>query len=249
MRHVAAGRNAFPSTHWTLVVDAGGTHSGLERAGALEHLCSGYWSPVYSFIRRRGYSPEQAQDLTQEFFLRILDGAFFERANPEKGRFRSFLLGAVQNFISDTNDQERSQKRGGGVAPLPFNFETGESNYVREPSHTETPERIFQRKWARALLDRSMGSLSDEFSANGKLDVFHRIKTYLTGDGDLKYAELGAELNLSESGVKSAIRRMRQRYRELLREEVLSTVADISDVDDELQFLLRAMSGQSQEVR
>ncbi len=244
-----AGRNAFPSTHWTLVIDAGATHSSLERAGALALLCDAYWYPVYAFIRRRGYSPEEAQDLTQEFFLGILDGVFFQRANPEKGRFRSFLLGAVQNFLSDVSDRERSQKRGGGVAPLSFNFETGESNYAREPAHTETPERIFQRKWARTLLDRSMGSLSGEFDANGKLDVFNRLKGYLTGDGEVKYAELGAGLNLSESGVKSAIRRMRQRYRDLLREEVLSTVAGHSEVDDELQFLLRAISTQSQEVR
>jgi len=249
MGYPAAGRNAFPTTHWTLVIAAGGNHSSLERADALERLCGGYWYPVYAFIRRRGHSPEQSQDLTQQFFLRILDGAFFERANPEKGRFRSFLLGAVQNVLSDATDRERSQKRGGGVLPLSFDFATGESNYAREPWHTETPERIFQRKWARALLDRVMGSLAGEFPVDGKLDVFNRIKGYLTGDGDLKYAELGAELNLTESGVKSAIRRMRQRYRDLLRAEVISTVADLSEVDDELQFLLRAISTQDLEVK
>src|SRR5262249_16088783 len=160
------------------------------------------------------------------FFLRILDGAFFERANSEKGRFRSFLLGAVQNFLSDAADREKSQKRGGGVLPFSLDFVTGESNYGREPRHTGTPEGIFQSRWARALLDRVMESLAGEFYADGKLDLFNRIKGYLTGDGDLKYAELGAELNLSESGVKSAIRRMRQRYRDLLRAEVISTVAD-----------------------
>ena len=231
------------------MIAAGGNHSSLERADALERLCGGYWYPVYAFIRRRGNTPEQAQDLTQQFFLRILDGIFFERANPEKGRFRSFLLGAVQNFLSDAADRERSQKRGGGVIPLSFDFVTGESNYGREPRHTETPERIFQRKWARTVLDRVMGSLTDEFLAEGKLDAFNRIKGYLTGDGDLKYAELGAELNLTESGVKSAIRRMRQRYRDLLRAEVIATVADLSEVDDELQFLLRAISTQDLEVR
>jgi RNA polymerase sigma-70 factor (ECF subfamily) len=249
MPYPVAGRNAFPSTHWTLVLDAGGKHSGLERADALERLCDGYWYPVYAFIRRRGYLPDQAQDLTQEFFLNILDGAFLKRANPEKGRFRSFLLGAVQNFLADTTDRERSQKRGGGVPPLSFNFETGELNYAREPWHTETPERIFQRKWARIVLDRVMRNLSAEFPASGKTDVFNRIKGYLTGDGDLKYAELGAELNLTESGVKSAIRRMRQRYRELLRAEVTSTVADLSEVDDELQFLLCAISTQGLDAR
>jgi RNA polymerase sigma factor (sigma-70 family) len=249
MGYPAAGRNAFPTTHWTLVIAAGGNHSSPERADALERLCGGYWYPVYAFIRRRGHSPEQAQDLTQDFFLRILAGVFFERANPEKGRFRSFLLGAVQHFLSDTTDRDRSQKRGGGVLPLSLDFATGESNYAREPGHTETPERIFQRRWARTLLDRVMGSLAGEFSGDGKPDVFNRIKGYLTGDGDLKYAELGAELNLTESGVKSAIRRMRQRYRILLRAEVVSTVADLSEVDDELQFLLRAISTRDLEVR
>jgi RNA polymerase sigma factor (sigma-70 family) len=241
MGHPAAGRNAFPSTHWTLIVAAGGNHSSVERTDALGRLCDGYWYPAYAFIRRRGYSPEQAQDLTQEFFLGILEGAFFERANPEKGRFRSFLLGALQNFLSDATDRDKSQKRGGGVLPLSLDFAAGESNYAREPRHTETPERIFQRKWARTLLDRVMGSLSGEFAAEGKLDVFNRIKGYLTGDGDLKYAELGAQLNLTESGVKSSIRRMRLRYRDLLRAEVNSTVADLSEVNDELQFLLSAI--------
>jgi RNA polymerase sigma factor (sigma-70 family) len=241
MSYPSAGRNAFPTTQWTLVLAAGGNHSSLDRADALENLCEGYWYPVYAFIRRRSYSAEHAQDLTQQFFLRILDGAFFERANPEKGRFRSFLLGAVQNFLSDATDRENSQKRGSGVLPFSIDFASGESNYCREPRHTETPERIFQRKWARTLLDRVMGSLSGEFSADGKLDVFNSIKGYLTGDGGVKYSELGAELNLTESGVKSAVRRMRQRYRDLLRAEVNSTVADLSEVDDELQFLLGAI--------
>ncbi len=243
------GRQAFPTTQWTLVMNAASDDSSLERAGALECLCRGYWYPVYAFIRRRGHSPEQTQDLTQEFFLRIMKGAFFERANPEIGRFRSFMLGAVQNFLSDASDRDKSQKRGGGALPFSLDFVTGESNYGREPRHTETPERIFQRKWARALLDRVMESLSREFEVNGKLDVFHRIKAYLTGDGGLKYAELGAELSLSESGVKSAIRRLRQRYRDLLRAEVVATVADPSEVDDELQFLLRAIATKDTEAR
>lgn len=242
MADPVVGRNAFPSTHWTLVVAAGGNHSTVDRSDALEHLCGGYWNPIYAFIRRRGHTPEQAQDLTQQFFLRILDGAFFERANPEKGRFRSFLLGSVQNFLSDANDSANAQKRGGGMLPVSFEFGTGEANYALEPRHTETPERIFQRNWARTVLERVMGNLSNEFQSHDKLELFHRIRPYLTGDGELKYAELCATLQLTESGLKSAIRRMRQRYREFLRAEVTSTVADPSEVDDELRFLLRAVS-------
>jgi len=249
MGNLATGRNAFPTTRWTLVVSAGSDHSRLERGAALESLCRSYWYPVYAFVRRRGYPPEQAQDLTQDFFLNILDGTFFGRANPEKGRFRSFLLGAVQNFLSDANERQRSQKRGGGVPPLSFDFENGESNYLHEPRHAETPERIFQRKWARTLLDGVMGNLRDEFLDDGKLEFFSRIKGYLAGDGDLKYAELANELNLTESGIKSAIRRTRQRYRDLLRAEVASTVGDASEVDEELRFLLRAISTQPLEAK
>ena len=244
MGHPALLRDSFPTTQWTLVVAAGGNETRLERGIALENLCRTYWYPVYAFIRRRGDSPEHAQDLTQEFFLRVLSGSFFERADPDKGRFRSFLLGAVKNFLADAGDRERSLKRGGGVAPLSFDFETGESNYSREPRHEETPERIFQRRWARALLDRVVGNLQDEFANDGKLAQFNRLKGYLAGDGDSRYAELGRELHLTESGIKSAIRRLRLRYRDLLRGEVANTVADPSEVDEELRFLLRAISAQ-----
>jgi RNA polymerase sigma-70 factor (ECF subfamily) len=235
MGNSAAAHNAFPTTHWTLVIAAGGKQSGLERSVALESLCRSYWYPVYAFIRRRGYPPAQAQDLTQEFFLRILGGAFFERANPDKGRFRSFLLGAVNHFLSDASDRQKSQKRGGGVAPLSFDFESGESNYSREPGHAETPERIFQRKWARTVLDRVMRNLQDEFSGDGRQAFFNRIKCHLTSDRDVKYADLARELSLTESGIKAAIRRMRFRYRDLLRAEVASTVVDASDIDEELR--------------
>ena len=248
LRNPAPAHDTFPTTRWSVVVAAGGNETELERGLALENLCGTYWYPVYAFIRRRGYPPEQAQDLTQGFFLHVLCGAFFERANPDKGRFRSFLLGAVKNFLADANDRENSQKRGAGVTPLEFDFETGEANYSCEPRHEETPERVFQRRWARALLDRVLGNLRDEFRSEGKVDHFDRLKGYLAGDGGLKYAELAPELKLSESGIKSAIRRLRLRYRDLVRAEVASTVADPSEVDEELRFLLRAISSQPLEA-
>jgi RNA polymerase sigma factor (sigma-70 family) len=237
-----SAREAFPTTRWTLVIAAGGTESPLERGAALENLCRAYWYPVYAFIRRRDHAQEQAQDLTQEFFVRVLGGTFFERADPNKGRFRSFLLGAVTNFLADAKDRERSQKRGGGTPALSFDFETGESNYAREPRHEETPERIFQRRWARTLLDRVVSHLESEFQSTGKGDLFRNIKGCLAGEGDGRYAELAQKLHLSESGVKSAVRRMRQRYRTLLRDEVMSTVADPGEVDEELRFLLQAIT-------
>jgi RNA polymerase sigma factor (sigma-70 family) len=241
-------RDAFPTTRWSLVVAAAGKKD-LERGEALESLCRSYWYPVYAFIRRRGYPLEQAQDLTQEFFVRVLSGTFFERADPDKGRFRSFLLGAVKHFLADANDREKSQKRGGGATMLTFDFETGESNYSREPKHEETPERIFQRRWARALLDRVVANLRAEHESKGNLTQFNRLKGYLAGDGGSKYADLARELELTESGIKSAIRRLRQRYRDLLRAEVASTVADPAEVDDELRFLLQSMSAHSQHAK
>jgi RNA polymerase sigma-70 factor (ECF subfamily) len=151
-------------------------------------------------------------------------------------------LGAVTNFLADAKDRERSQKRGGGVPALSFDFETGESHYAREPRHDDTPERIFQRRWARTLLDRVVGRLEAEFQSAGKGDVLGTIKSCLAGEGDGRYGELAQKTNLSESGVKSAVRRMRQRYRTLLRAEVMSTVADPAETDDELRFLLQAIS-------
>jgi DNA-directed RNA polymerase specialized sigma24 family protein len=187
--------------------------------------------------------------LPRSFFLRVLSGSFFERANPGKGRFRSFLLGAVKNFLADERDREKTQKRGGGLASLPFDFETGESNYLREPRHEETPERIFQRKWARALLDRVVNKLRDEFLKEDKLEQFEKLKAYMVGSGDLKYVELARQLDVSEAALKSAIHRLRQRYRNLLRAEVAATVADSEEINEELRFLLRAVSVQPAEVR
>jgi RNA polymerase sigma-70 factor (ECF subfamily) len=243
------GRQGFPGTRWSLVVAAGGGQAKPEGRAALESLCRAYWYPIYAFIRRRGHASEVAQDLTQEFFLRVLSGTFLARANPERGRFRSFLLGAVKNFLADSSDRERALKRGGGVMPLPFDFDAGESMYLCEPSHQETPERIFQRKWARAVLDCVMGHLHGEFLRDGKVDQFNRLKSYVAGSGEVKSAELAAELELSEAALKSSIQRLRRRYRDMLRAEVAATVADPSEVDEELRFLLQAISMRVAEVR
>lgn len=218
----------------------GGDIATPQRRAAIESLCQGYWYPVYAFIRRRGHAPDEAQDLTQELFLRVLSGTFFARATPEKGKFRAFLLGAVKNFLADANDYWQTLKRGGGTAPMPFDFEAGESSYSLEPRDDETPERIFQRKWARAVLDRVVGNLRDEFHRDGKLNQFLRLKGYLTGSVEVRYVEVARELDISESALKSSIHRLRQRHRDLLRAEVASTVADSSEVDQELRFLYRA---------
>jgi RNA polymerase sigma factor (sigma-70 family) len=246
-RWTITGRGAFPNTQWTLVAAAVDHQNQPESRAALESLCRAYWFPVYAFIRRRGESVEATQDLTQEFFLRILSGGFLARATPEKGRFRAFMLGAVKNFLADTHDRERSLRRGGGVADLPFDFVAGESIYIREPRHDETPERIFERKWARTVLDRVLEALQDDFLKNGKLEQFRRLKVYLTGSGEIKYADVAQGLGMSESAVKSSIQRLRKRYRDLLRAEVAATVSKPSEVEEELRFLLQAISTRGSE--
>jgi RNA polymerase sigma-70 factor (ECF subfamily) len=230
------------------VLAAGSRHSEQERSNALESLCRGYWYPVYAFIRRCGHAPEAAQDLTQGVFLSVLDRTFFSRAAQDKGRFRNFLLGAVKHYLADSRDRERALKRGGGAPLLAFDFDSGESAYLREPSHWETPERIFQRKWARAVLDRVLGNLRDDFVKGGNLSQFDRLQGYLGGSDQPRVPALAQELGISEAALKSSIHRLRQRYRDLLRNEVAATVDQPAEVDEELRFLLRAISTRTAEV-
>jgi len=244
----AAAGAAFPNTRWSLVAAAGTPRSEQERREALESLCRSYWYPVYAFIRHQGREAEEAKDLTQEFFLGVLGGSFFSRAAQEKGRFRNFLLGAVKHYLSDSSDRERAWKRGRGAPLLPFDFDFGESAYLCEPSHGETPERIFQRKWARAVLDRAVGNLREEFVNDGKSDRFERLKGFLGGSGPVKVAELAQEFGVSEPALKSSIHRLRMRYRDLLRDEVAATLDNPAEVDEELRFLLRAISVRTSEV-
>jgi RNA polymerase sigma-70 factor (ECF subfamily) len=186
------GRNDFPTTSWTLVVAAGDPNRADCR-DAIASLCAIYWYPLYAFIRRRGHDAPEAQDLVQEFFARFLAGRYFDRADPEKGNFRAFLLTCLKCFLADEKDRDNAQKRGGGVPPLPFEIATAESLYTREPAHNETPERIYERRWARALLDSVHGRLRDEFVRHGRLDHFNHLKAYLVGNGEAPYADLSAK--------------------------------------------------------
>jgi RNA polymerase sigma-70 factor (ECF subfamily) len=235
------GRSDFPTTRWTLVLAAGDPNRADCR-DAIAALCATYWYPLYAFIRRRGNDAPEAQDLVQEFVTRFLAGHFFERADPEKGNFRSFLLTCLKCFLADEKDRANAQKRGGGVPPLPLEMANGESMYIREPSHNETPEKIYERRWARALLDSVHGRLRDEFVRHGRLDHFNHLKTYLMGSGDAPYGDLATKLGVTEGALKTGIHRLRKRYRDLLREEVAATVADPQSVDAELRFLASAMS-------
>ena len=238
--HTLPGSSQFPTTRWTLVVAAGDPHK-KEARSALVSLCENYWYPLYAYLRRRGYPTDQAQDLTQQFFVRVLEGRYLDRADPEKGRFRSFILTSLKFFVADEEDRDRAQKRGGGVT-VPLEFGSGEERYQREPAHDETPERIFERRWALAMLDRVVERLRNEFVQHGRPEHFERLKVFLLGQSDVPYATLAQEMNTSEGALKVAIHRLRKRYRDLFRQEIADTVADPAEVESELRYLAAVLS-------
>ena len=241
--HTLPGSSQFPTTRWTLVVDAGDPQRKDARS-ALVSLCENYWYPLYAYLRRRGYAADQAQDLTQEFFMRVLEGRYLDRADQEKGRFRSFILTSLKFFAADEQDRQRAQKRGGG-AVVSFEFssgESGEERYQREPGHDETPERIFERRWALSMLERVMERLRDEFVQHGRPENFERMKVFLLGQSEAPYAALAREMNTSEGALKVAIHRLRKRYRELFRQEIADTVADPAEVESELRYLAAVLT-------
>jgi RNA polymerase sigma-70 factor (ECF subfamily) len=238
--HTLAGGSAFPTTRWTLVIAAADSRP-TEARSALVSLCEGYWYPLYAYVRRRGYPVDQAQDLTQEFFIRVMEGRYLDRADPEKGRFRAFILTSLKFFLADEADRGRAQKRGAGRV-LSFEISSGEDRYQREPAHTETPERIFERRWALSVLDRVVDRLRAEFVQHGREDHFNRLKVFLLDQAETPYAALGREMGTSEGALKVAIHRLRKRYRDLFRQEIAETVADSAAVESELRFLAAALT-------
>lgn len=239
--HTLPGSSQFPTTRWTLVL-AASVPDRKEARSALVSLCENYWYPLYAYLRRRGYPADQAQDLTQEFVIRILEGRYLDRADPEKGRFRSFLLTSLKYFVADEQDRQRARKRGGG-AVVSLEFAHGEERYQREPAHDETPERIFERRWALALLDRVVERLRSEFVRHGSPENFERLKVFLLGQSGAPYATLAREMNVSEGALKVAIHRLRKRYRELFRQEIADTVAGPGEIESELRFLAAVLTG------
>lgn len=208
---------------------------------ALAVLCRTYWYPLYAFIRRQGFTADQAQDLTQEFFARLLEKDYLAAVDREKGKFRSFLLAACKHFLSNERDRARAQKRGGGREFVSIDPQLGESRYGLEPAHDATAERLFERRWALTLLEQVLARLREEFHQAGKGRLFELLKTCLTGDKTVPYRRAGEELSLSESAVKVAAHRLRKRYRELLREEIGQTVSDPEQIDDEIRSLFAAL--------
>ena len=233
----------FVTTHWSVVLTAGGGDSAGAR-DALSKLCQTYWYPLYAYVRRRNFSPSDAEDLTQEFFARFLEQRWVADADREKGRFRTFLLSAMNHFLANEWHKARAQKRGGGVPLLPLEFDTAETRYSHEPADSVTPEQHFERRWALALLEAVTSRLRAEYEREGKGELFAALHPCLVGDRTTQpYEELARKLGISEGTVKSAVHRLRQRYRQLLRDEIAQTVATPTEVDEELRHLVAVLGG------
>ena len=217
-------RRRFETTHWSLVLAAGGDASTEARA-ALSTLCEAYWYPLYAYVRRQGYESADAEDLTQAFFARLLEKEHIHDARRERGRFRSFLLAALKHFLLNELQHRRALKRGGGHVLRSLDVVAAEGRYASELTDACTPEALFERGWACAVLDRVLARLRAEWTEAGRADVFDRLKPCLTGDSrERGYRDLGRELGMTEGAVKVAVHRLRRRYRDLLHEEIAETV-------------------------
>jgi RNA polymerase sigma-70 factor (ECF subfamily) len=231
----------FVTTHWSVVLTAGQTDTRAH--DALEQLCRSYWRPLYAYVRRIGYSPEDAEDLTQSFFADLLARNIVNQADPQRGRFRSFLLTSLKNHLSHESEKRRAWKRGGRHRVVPLDLETAESICVPQPAgFSDTPDKAFDRQWALTLLDVVLGRLRKEYADAGRDGLFSSLKETLSGGrSEIRYREMAAHLQMSEGAVKVAAHRLRRRYRELLRAEIANTVAGAEDVEEELRHLFAAL--------
>ncbi len=236
------GTPEFRTTHWSIVLAA--RNEGCPQAAheALARLCRIYWYPIYAFIRRRGYDPHEAQDLTQDFFVHVLEDEILKSVDPVKGKFRSFLLVSVKNFLAKAWNRQQAAKRGGRFIFVSWDAESAENCYQLEPSHDLTPEKIFEQTWAAVLLNEVRKKLSLEYAAEGKGGLFEAVEGCLAGEKAGPYAEMGSRLGMKEGAIKMAVLRMRKRYRELLRSEVAHSVGRPDEVEEELRDLLACLS-------
>jgi RNA polymerase sigma-70 factor (ECF subfamily) len=231
----------FPSTCWSRVISAGDPAAPGARE-AFAELCRDYWYPLYAFIRRKSQGPEEALDLTQDYFARLLARGVVAAADPARGRFRSFLLSDCVHFLSHRREGDRALKRGGGVAIVSIDARDAEGRYLREPMHERTPERLFEHDWAVALLEKVLARLRLEYESSGRGAAFEVLKVVLTADSRaVPYAELALRLGTTSGAVQVAVHRLRGRYRALVREAIAATVSDESDIDDEIRALFTAL--------
>jgi len=233
--------STFLPTHWTVVLEAAqpGAADAIESFG---RLYQDYWRPLYAFVRRRGYTVEDAEDITQGFFARILAKQSLEGIQRDGGRFRSFLLAGLVHYLANEWDRARAQKRGGGQKPLPLEIEDGETRFVHEPADAETPESQFDRHWAFVVLEQVIRRLETECQREGKAAFFQDVRVHLQGDRQgPSHAEIAARHGMSEGSVKVAVHRLRQRYGRLLRDEIARTVSSADEVDEELRYLIEVV--------
>jgi len=234
-------RDIFVTTRWTMVLRAARADTTRARA-ALEDLCQAYWYPLYAYARRRGYSPHDAEDLTQGFFARILKLNSLAEVGRERGKFRAFMLAAMNHFISDEWDRTSAQKRA-AQRTISLDAEMAENRYRSEPADKLTPESLFERRWAVTLLENVVKHLRSEYEASGQGALFMELRFAITGDKNtIPYAELASRLGLKEEALRVTVHRLRQRYRRALREEIAQTVADESEVVEEMNCLCRILS-------
>jgi RNA polymerase sigma-70 factor (ECF subfamily) len=232
----------FATTHWTVVLAAGRRHTPQSDA-ALEELCRTYWFPLYAYVRRRGHTKEDAEDLTQAFFARLLEKNFLANLAGEKGKFRAFLLAALKHFLANEWDKSQAQKRGGGVTPLSLDWQTADTKFQVAATSEPGPDQAFDREWALALLAKVIERLQNECAADGKAGLFEQLKVFLTaGNGETAQRETAKTLGLEEGAVRVAIHRLRKRYRVLLREEITQTLTDPAQVDEEMCALFGAFN-------
>lgn len=236
-------RAAFATTRWSLVL-AAGQRSSPAADDALATLCQTYWYPLYAFARRRGCAPEDAADLTQGFFVSLIDKGFLRTADQQRGRFRSFLLTVFKRFLSHEHERQQTQKRGGGRTLFSIDVAVGEQRYQYEPTDDWTPEKIYERRWALTLLDDVMLRLEAEYQQKGKADLFAQCKIYLTaGTRAPAHAEVADNLSMTPAAIRVAVHRLRQRYKELLQEAVAQTIGPEESITEEITRLRLAVRG------
>jgi RNA polymerase sigma factor (sigma-70 family) len=232
----------FTTTHWSVVL-AARQEASPDAEAALEKLCRAYWYPLYAYVRRQGRSPHDAQDLTQEFFARLLEGNYLKSVQREKGKFRSFLLASLNHFLSNERARDRAVKRGGGKALLSLDEQLAESLFAQESSSHDSPAQAFDKRWAITLLERAFTQVREEFVTAGKKEVFDQLKSFLTEDttaGD--YASVAEKLGMTTGAVSVAVHRLRHKYREATRTEVAHTVAGEYEIDGEIRYLFTILA-------
>ena len=226
----------FATTQWQLVLDCCETDSPVAEA-ALAELCKIYWRPIYFYIRRRGYGVEDAEDLTQDFFAHILSKQWLDCADPKRGKFRAFLLTSLKRFLIDANERAKTQKRGGSIAFIPFHEVTAKLQYIAGEGNQPSPEATFDTHWAASVVREALRRLAKRYESEGKESIFRALKPFLAGEMGMSKNQLANSLGLTVSGLKTFLYRMRQRYGELLRDEVAKTLTDLNDVDAEISYL------------